>query len=200
MGFSVKNNAGTTINEYGGLWTIALNREASCLYLSNQMSYGTYSGYVSALISYRGDTISMAITSTGNEFGNNQGYGLLCGWYDGTVYNIDKTVDTPYTSTEAYVISDMIPVGQYLTKRTFDNLEYKLSAVLVTGESVSLAYRTNITEAFTDVPILQGGAVGELSGIGSVNFENVQWIQIKATLTSTATNPSYCRLRELRIR
>lgn len=198
FGFLVKSNTGTTINEYGGVWAIDL--ETGALFMPNQMSYATYSGYVSALIAYVGESASNSLTSTTNTFGNTQGYGYFAGWYDGTVYNIDKTVDTPYILGESYVISDMIPVGQFLTKRTFENVEYKLSTPLVSGETVALSYRTNITEAFTDIPITQGGSTGDLSGIGLINFENAQWVQLKATLTSTATTPSYCRLREIRIR
>ena len=199
FGVRVLTNSGTTINEYGGLWSIDL--KTGGLYMSNQMSYGTYSGYVSALCQFRGDKpLSITFGSTVNEFGNDQGYGLLAGWYDGSVYNIDKTVSAPYVSGQAYVIGDMIPVGQYLTKRTFENVEYKLATPLVAGESVAIGYRTNITDAFTDIPITQGGATGDLSGIGNVNFENAQWVQLKATMTSTASSPSYVRLRDMRIR
>lgn len=199
FGVRVLTNSGTTINKYGGLWTIDLKTGA--LYMSNQMSYGTYSGYVSALCSFRGDNpTTISLTNTTSEFGNDQGYGLLAGWYDGSVYNIDKTVSAPYVSGQAYVIGDMIPVGQYLTKRTFENVEYKLATPLVSGESVAIGYRTNITDAFTDIPITQGGATGDLSGIGNINFENAQWVQLKATMTSTASSPSYVRLRDMRIR
>jgi hypothetical protein len=80
-------------------------------------------------------------------------------------------------------------------------MEYKLAVPLVAGESVSLAYRTSINGSYVDVPITSGGATGDLSGItDSINFENSQWIQVRATLNGTATTPSYVRLKEIRIR
>ncbi|HSV94497.1 MAG TPA: hypothetical protein VLH94_00765 [Spirochaetia bacterium] len=200
LGFQAKTNSGTTINEYGGLWAIDLATDA--IFMSNQMSYGTYNGYTYSLLQYKGESVSFpnpTISTTG-PFGNNQGYELIIGWYNGTDGGVDKCISAPYTGGQSYVITDMIPVGLYLTPRAFTNLEFKLSTPLVTGESVALYYRKNITEDFVPVPITQGGGVGELSGIATTTFENIQWIQLKAVLTSTATNPSYCRLRELRIR
>lgn len=192
FGFKCTDNAGTTINKYGGLWAIDMDTNAGRQL--NQLSYGTYSGYASALCNSSFFTQQDITPSTSD------GYGLFIGWYDGSTGGIDKGISTPYATAKAYVNSDMIPVGQFLTKRTFEKLEYKLSTPLVSGETVTLGYRTNINEAFTNVPITQGGSTGDLSGItGTVNFENVQWIQIQAFLTSTASSPSYVRLREIRI-
>jgi hypothetical protein len=192
FGFKVTTNSGTTINKYGGLWSIDLDKGVGVGKLQNQLSYATYSGYVSALCAYRGT--SYFTPPTGD------GYALFIGWYSGSVGGIDKSISTPYSNGEAYIVSDMLPVGQYLTKKTFSNIEFKLATPLVTGESVAFEYRTNITEAFTPCPITQGGTVGELSGISTNNFQNVQWLQIKAILTSTATNPSYVRLQRVTIR
>lgn len=196
FGVQCKKNDGTVVNEYGGLW--ALTPEGGAGWLINQMSYGTYSGYVSALYSYRGDNKS-AVTTNG-VFGNSTGYGLFVGWYDGTNGGHDKGTSLPYTGGQAYVTSDMIPVGTFLDKKTFEQLEFKLTSPLVTGESVTLYYRPNLTDAFVQVPILQGGGVGELSGVATVNFENVEWVQIRAFLTGTGTTPSFNRLRQLRIK
>jgi hypothetical protein len=190
FGFQVFENDGTTINQYGGMWSIDLAEGAGKL--QNQMSYGAYSGYVNALWQNRG--------LAPNERPVDDGYGLFMGWNDGTSGGVDKGISDPYTQGEAYVVSDMMNVGQFLTKQTPSNLEFKIARPLVTGESVALAYRENINDSFTDVPITQGGTVGELSGIATVNFQNVQWLQTKATLTSTVTNPSFVRLVELRVR
>jgi len=191
--FSMTTNSGTTINECGGLWAVDVDAVAPVApRLQNQMSYGTYSGYASALFQNRG----LLLTSVPSS----DGYGLFIGWNDGTNGGIDKTISTPYTAGQAYIDTDPIPVGQYLTKKTFSSLEYKLGVPLVSGESIAIAYRTDLNSSYTDVPITQGGQTGDISGWGSVNFEKVQWIQFRITLTSTATNPSYCRLREMRLR
>lgn len=194
--FSVRANGGS-LAIMGGLWALEIDNKAG--WLINKLSYNTYAGYASAITPNSGDTKST--TSLTGVFGDNQGYGLFIGWNDGTNGGIDRQDNNPYTGSQAYIDSDMIPVGTFLTKHNFQNVEFKLTTPLVTGESVALYYRENVTASFTLVPILEGGAVGDLSGFGNVNFENVQWIQVRAMLTSTiSTTPSFCRLRELRIR
>ena len=190
FGLKTKNNAGTTINENGGLWVIDLN--SNCARCENRMSYGTYSGYVNCMTVWRGNTV--------DELPQSDGYGLLIGWNNGSIGGIDKQIATPYTGGEAYVSTDIIPVGQFLTKKTFENVEYKLAVPLVAGESVALYYSSDINSTQTSIPMTQGNGTGDLSGIGGVTFENCQWIKITAFLTSTATNPSYVRLKEIRIR
>lgn len=194
FGFTMRTNANTTINECGGLWAVDVDASSPTYpRLQNILSYGTYNGYVSALCKY---LMTGPLTSPSSD-----GYGLLIGWYNGSIGGVDKTISTPYTGGESYIILDPIPVGQLKTKRTFENLEYKLAAPLVSGETVALYYRTDLSSAFTLVPITSGGNTGDISGLtDTVNFENCQWVQIKVVLTGTATNPSYVRLTEVRLR
>lgn len=187
-------NSGTTINEYSGVWGINVDTASpSQPRLNNLLSYGTYTGYPTCFTQNRGLTFA-SIPSA-------DGYGLYTGWVNSSTVGIDVGSSTPFTGGEPYVVFQPIPVGTFKTKKTFQNLEYKLSTPLVAGESVTLQYRTNITEAFTTVPVTSGGATGDLSGLcDTVNFENVQWVQIKAILNGTASSPSYVRLREVRLR
>jgi len=206
FGVQCFTNAGVAVEEYGGLWAIDLITNS--IIQQNITSKNTYAGFVSAVMPFN-------FMSSNPYIPRNDGYGLMIGWTatngtitttttgsytKGTLGGVDRGVATPYIAGESYVVSDMIPVGQFLTPKTFERLEYKLSNPLVAGETVALAYRTNISEAFTDVPITQGGGTGDISGVGYSNFQNVQWIQIKATMTSTATSPSYVRLKEIRIK
>jgi hypothetical protein len=125
------------------------------------------------------------------------GYGLLMGWFT-TTGGIDKGSSSPYTGSQAYIDSDLIPVGQYLSKTTFSNIEWKLATPLVTGESVTLSYRTNVTAGYTQIGTTN--TAGLLSDFYTINFDQVQWVQIRAQLTSTATTPSFVRLMEIRLR
>lgn len=184
FGVSATKNDTTAINNYGGLW--AIDMKTNALRLLNQNSYGSYSGSVTALCARLGLPTS-------------DGYGLYTGWYT-TTGGIDSGSTSPYTGSQAYVDSDIIPVGLYLTKRTFENIEFKLTTPLVAGESVTLYWRSNINASYTALTLMSGGGTGDLSGFATVNFENVQWIQIRAVLNSTATTPSFVRLKELRIR
>lgn len=182
FGVQATNNSGTAINQYGGLW--ALDVDTKALRLVNQLSYGTYLGNVTALSSLGGLPTS-------------DGYGLYIGWFT-TVGGIDKGSSTPYTGTQAYLDTEIIPIGQFLNKYTFTNIEWKLAVPLVSGESVTLSYRTNVTASYTQIGTTN--TVGALSDVYLMNFDQVQWIQIRAQLTSTASTPSYVRLKEIRLR
>lgn len=239
--FSLTDNSGIPISRAGGLWAVNVDSsQPTYPRLQNQLSFGTYSGYVSAICTNLGSNLYTQPSS--------DGYGLWLGWssassswsasltypagvyvsYAGYVYlslqannynntpdsypayweltsiqpsGVDKGISTPYTAGEPYVITDLINVGQFKTKRTFENIEFKLGAPLVTGESLAISYRTDLNSAFVDVPITSGNSAGDLSGLtDTVNFENAQWVQLKATFTGTSTTPSYIRLREIRLR
>ena len=182
FGIQATTNAGVAINQYGGLW--ALDLDSKALRLVNQLSFASYSGNVTALSSLGGLPTS-------------DGYGLYIGWYT-TIGGIDKGSSSPYTGTQAYIDTDMIPIGQFLNKTTFNNVEWKLAVPLVSGESITLSYRTNISSAYTQFGTTN--TVGALSDFYLLNFDQVQWIQLRAQITSTATTPSFVRLKEIRIR
>jgi hypothetical protein len=187
--FSCTNNAGTAINEYGGVWAVDVDSTTpTCPRLENQLSYGTYSGYASAFCQNRGSIITNAPEA--------DGYGLLVGWYSGSVGGIDKGISTPYTAGQSYIETDPIPVGTFLGNKTLSGIEYKLAQPLATNESVTISYRTQLSGSYTDNPITQ---TSTLSGWGAPIFEKSQWVQFKIILTSTAVAPSYCRLREIRL-
>lgn len=192
FGFSVTDNTGTTINQFGGLWAIDVDTKA--LRLVNQLSYTSYSGYVSALRAYKGDTLNAVQT--------NNGYGLFIGWNDGNVGGIDKGIASPYIASQGVIVSDLIPVGTFDKPMNFERVEYRLSRPLVSGESIALYSRLlfNTQDTGFSTAILTDTTVGNYSSSAPVDFANAQWIQLKAVLSSTATNPSYVRLTQLRIK
>jgi hypothetical protein len=184
----VTTNAGTPITAYGGVWAIDLDSKA--IRLTNKLSYGTYAGYATAII------------AAGGAF---PGSGFYAGWKSGTsTYGIDTTSSTPYTAGETTIDSDLIPIGTFLKPTTNGRVEFKLSMPLVSGETVSLWYRQKFSDSFTQI-----GATTTYTTNGSgttysdvyqnVAFQNSQWIQIRAVLTSTASSPSYVRLTEIRL-
>lgn len=129
-------------------------------------------------------------------------------------FGIDQTIGTPYTGTQPYVDSDYIPIGTALVPTTNSTVEFKLAVPIVSGESVKLQWRQLFsgTDTFTDISTstlftyatsTAGGGTGwnGYSGVyQNVNFQNSQWIQIRAVLTSTASSPSYCRITEIRLK
>lgn len=177
---------GPFINQYGGVWAIDLDTEA--LRLTNELSYGAYSGYASVIIA---------------QMTNGSGDALFFGWDKGNntfVFGIDQTTNTPYVSSQTTIDFDLIPIGTFNKPRDMSQIEYRLTRPLVSGESIVVKTRlifdtsdTGFTTTLTD------STVGSYSGTAPVNFLNAQWLQIQVVLNSTATNPSYTRLRQIRI-
>lgn len=183
------DNGGNALTAYGGLWGIDLDSQA--IRLTNKLSYGTYAGYSTAMIP--------------NFASAPAGTGLYIGWQSGTTtYGIDTTVGTPYVNGEAYIDSDLIPIGTFLKPNTNARVEFKLSMPLVEGETVSLWYRQKFSDSFvqigTTTTYTTNGSGTTYSDVyPSVAFEKSQWVQIRAVLTSTASSPSYVRLTEIRL-
>ena len=187
-------NAGTVINQYGGVWAIDADTEA--LRLTNQLSYGTYAGYASAII-----PIS-SYNSSNHTLTNPGGTGLYIGWTDGsgTNYGIDKTVSSPYTSSQATIDSDLIPIGTFNKVRDFTQVEYKLTVPMVANESITIKTRLIFNTQNTGYSTtLSDSTTGIISNKSEINFLNAQWVQFQIILNSTASSPSYTRLKQIRI-
>lgn len=184
--FSVTTNAGVAITQYGGLWAIDLDTKA--IRLTNKLSYATYAGYASAIIP--------------NFSASAAGTGLFIGWDSGvSTYGIDTTVSAPYSGSQAVIVSDLIPVGTFKKPRDFERIEYRLTKPMVSGESINIYARLifNTTDTGFGSAILTDSTVGNFSSDASVNFKNAQWLQLETVLNSTASSPSYTRLKEIRI-
>lgn len=194
-------NAGTALDDYGGVW--AIDTDTKAMRLVNKLSYNSYSGFAPVIL----PQLPFQIV------GNPAGTGLYIGWnngsaFTGTNWGIDETISTPYTGGESYIDSDLIPVGTVLKPTTNGSVEFKLSRPLVSGESVKVQYRQIFNESdtgFTDIQTSGGTTTFNTAGIYSgvyqdVNFQNSQWIQFRVVLTSTASSPSYVRLTELRVK
>ena len=197
---TAKKNDGTTLNTMGGVWVLGIDAgqtqiqlpTAGSLFNSNQFSYGTYGGSCPVLF------YSLLPTPSG--------YGIGGAWVNSSTVGIDMSSSTPYTGGQTYVDTDIIPVGGFFSQKTFGQIEYKLSKPLVSGETVTLYQRKNLTDAFT----LIGGnwqgtsttspLIGAVSDAKQADFQEVQWVQFRAVLTSTATNPSYVRMTQLTLR
>lgn len=184
FGLQATTNAGAANNNYGGVWAIDLDSKA--IRLTNQLSYATYAGVAS---------IVFPIFSASPA-----GTGLYIGWFDGSTYGIDQTSSTPYSNYESYIDTDNIPIGSFLEPRTFQNVQWKLSTPLVSGEGVKVWYRKDFSQSFTLIwEKLYDSAATTFSDLSSVNFEKAQWVQIRVQIKSTASSPSYTRLTEIRL-
>jgi len=181
--FSVTDNDGTVNNNYGGVWGIDLDTNA--LRLSHKLSYNTYLGIATALHP--------------NYDLNNNGTGLVIGWNDGASgYGIDVTTSNLHTGSQVTIDSDLIPIGTFEKPRNATRIEYKLSKPMVSGESITIKYRLDFSQAYTSV--LTDSTTGNFSSDGPINFSNAQWVQFQIILNGTNTTPSFTRLKEIRIK
>lgn len=196
FGVYATNNAGTALTGYGGLWCVDVDTGA--MSLSNQLSYATYAGYPTALLSIP----PIPNFPTGNPT-QPTGVGLFIGWSpDGssTSCGIDKTIGTPYSSNQSYVVSELIPVGTLLKPTAALQLEYKLSTPLLSTETIQLLANSTLNGTFTSAGTTSGTTAATII---SDNFPNplgaVQWMSVKAIMNSRNVSPSYCRIKEIRI-
>lgn len=180
--FSTTTNANTTINTAGGIWAIDLDSQA--LRLTNKLSYNTYYGYASVLAPAQNS--------------NNQGAGLVAGWYDGvSVYGIDLGSSSVYGADLATIDYDIIPAGTYFNPETIGTIEFKLSQPTTLSGSIKLQYRQNLTASFADIDSTVTFASGILSGAyTSFPFEKSQWLQLRVVMGSEAVHLTEVRINK----
>lgn len=190
--FSILDQTSTKAGNCGGIWSFIPtqnffigNDTGLSLRLENQNSYGTYSGVATVLLPSQNQ---LAIAPQ-----------YWSGWYSDVtapVYGID------FTGTLAQVAmieTDLIPTGTLLDKRTFSQIEYKLAAPLLSGDSVAINYRKTPVDAWTSCGTLKTESNVGLSGYYSANFQDTQWVQLQVVMTPG--NPSsFIRMQGVTLR
>lgn len=194
--FSIQDQTASKTGECGGIWSFVPIQNFSYeqtpgmgLRLENQNSYETYNGKTNVLLA------NAVQTARGPQY-----WSAWTSSITSPVYGIDYSSTAPVATQEAVIDTDIARTGTMLEKRTFGQVEYKVAAPLVSGESISVEYRTDIQASFTSLgtPITESSQ--SLSGYWKVDFQKTQWVQFRVTLTPTPTNPSFVRLVELRLR
>lgn len=191
---SIQDQTTTKTGNCGGIWSFIptngnfINQDVgTSLRLENQSSYGTYSGGSLVILPSQDQNVIAPQYWTG--------------WYSSITsptYGIDFTDTVPVTI--AVIETDLIPTGTVLTQQTFTQLEYKLSAPLAIGESVSMEYRQNATDAYQTCGASIVESATSLAGYFRVNFQKGQWLQLRATENSTGdSNSSFVRLKQIRV-
>ncbi len=126
------------------------------------------------------------------------GFGFIAGWNDN-----NSTYGIGYSGTTAgigggTVITDLIPIGTFMQKKTFTQVEYKLRSPLEAGESIVVTPLIDGTQG-TNLVFSPTVTTGAISGVAPVNFQGNQWLQFSVILTGNSAT-SGVRLKELRIR
>ncbi len=201
--FNVAKNDGTALNTMGGIWAFDVSM--------NIMGTPTSVAFRLTNILSAGAAAHAYVLAPNIRTSTPAGAGIYAGWVNPltSAYGVDVTTSSPYTTAGigAEIYCDLIPTGLFLTPKQFAQVEFKLSAPLVANEKVEIYARQNYADAWSNL-IGSTTTVGAVSDVYTVNFEggnsstnsNGQWIQLYAALFSTATTPSFTRLKELRIR
>ena len=204
--FSILDQSATKDGNCGGVWSFYPTQNffygqdtGLSLRLENQNSYGTYNGYATILISAENQLTLAAVDQDALA------PQYWAAWQDDysvaqSGFGIDFTNTIPVTNFA--VETDLVSTGTFLDRKTFGQVEYKVTSPLAVGESVQLYYRTNSTAAWVSVGTVIEESTDRLSGYFKVNFQKTQWLQLRAVATTTGDEDtsSFVRLSELRIR
>ncbi len=193
--FGILDQTATKAGNCGGVWSFTPIQNFSAsgdnglsLRMDNQNSYGTYNGLATLLIPSFDQSAKSAQ--------------YWSGWQSsisGPTYGLDFTDTVPEETT--VIESDLMETGTFIEKKTFTQIEYKLSAPLVDGETVALYYRQNGTDAWATCGTPDVESTTGISGLFKVNFQKGQWLQLRAVLTPVASaTSSFVRVSELRVR
>lgn len=140
-----------------------------------------------------------ALLSAGPTAGG--GFKYIIGWdNNSSAPGIGRSSTTVGTSGQATIYTDLIPIGTFLQKQTFSQVEFKLRTALAANENIFITpvvdgvEGTSLFTAFN--PAI---TTGSISGVAPVNFQGAQWLQFKIVLEGTSAT-SGVRLKELRLR
>ncbi len=195
--FSILDQTTSKAGNCGGIWSFVPTQNfyigqdvGISLRMENQSSYGTYNGYSPILIT------KQTQNAIGPQYWN-------AWWSDitGTTYGIDATGTGTASTSPTILETEIIPTGTFLDKKTYAQIEFKLTTPLATGAVVSMKYRKDLTSAWASCGAVVIQNSNRLSGYFPANFEKTQWLQLQATLTPTTATPgTFIRLSEIRLR
>lgn len=193
--FSILDQTAIKSGNCGGVWSFIPTQNlffgqdvGLALRLENQNSYGTYKGVATVLIPAQNQ---QAIAPQ-----------YWSGWYSSIsapTYGIDGT--GTYPTTTAVIETDLAPIGTMLDKKSYSQIEYKLSSPLVSGDSVQVWYRLNATDDWITCGTVINEGATSLSGYFIPPFQNTQWVQFQIRLIPNGgSTSSFIRFVQLRVR
>lgn len=194
--FSLQDQNSSHTGQCGGIWSFVptqnfyIGQDVGLgLRIENQNSYGTYNGMANVILNSQNQNANGA-----------QYWAAWTSSISSPIYGIDFS-DTANLS-QGIIETDLIPTGIYTDPGNYAGIEIKLAAPLVSGETVQVFYRLNLSfGAFTNVGTLNfGDTTNNLSTRFVVPFANSQWVQFQVKLNPiTASSSSFVRLSEMRV-
>lgn len=180
--FTATTNASVALTSTGGVWSI--DTKDKVMRGANLLSYATYGGTASVIVP---DVLTYA----------QPGSAIYVGWDLSGAYGVDYPSTEPYQDFEARIDTEIAPLGTYIDKYTPRHFEFKLARPLVAGEKIRLSARPSLADSFVVLGTTTTATL--VSDAYDTNFEDAQWVQLRAEYSSTATTPSYVPLTEIRM-
>lgn len=182
---AIGNISGSAISDTGGVWAIDIASQAL---------------YRTAFAATNSDLITgLTPNDTGTTI---QGQGFLTGSSIGAFYNNSSTMSASRT---ARAISDKIPVGTKFFPKTYEQLEVKTAVALAANESIAITVFSDQDPSGISIGTMTSSdglsrVFSPLTLFSGTGPQGLQWLQVQAVLTPTNTNPTFVRLREIRLR
>ena len=210
--FSIQDyNANHETANCGGVWSFV---PSFSYYPQQDVGVALRLEAASSLWSTQGYNGCAPVLFVGSEATAQQANGpqFLAAWSQAvtggsTITNsIDFSGTSPRTDGSSLIETDAVPVGTFLEKRSFNEIEVRFAAALATGESVACNYRTDLEGSWVSAGTFTSETVGTGDGsplswiIQGLPFEKVQIIQLQFILTSTMSSPSWCRMQQVTLR
>jgi len=119
--------------------------------------------------------------------------------YSGTTSSMDFNDTALWTTEEAIIETDMIPIGTFAQPRTFTTMEFKLDRPMQSGDAIKVKVRSSLSAAWVTIGT---STTTILSDLYKSNFQKYQWAQFQILLScnTSSTASSFTPIREIRIR
>lgn len=109
---------------------------------------------------------------------------------------IDYNDTTLWQNFEPSIETDIIPIGDFLSKRTLGLIEFKLDRPLATGDQIRMYSRISLSDTYT---LMGTTTTAQLSDYYQTNIFESQWAQFKVQFKCASSSSSFVPLREIRI-
>lgn len=186
---ALASNGQTGVPIIAGIFSINLDDET--LVMTSQNSFGLASA----------TTTSPGLLIDNNSIALNYD-NYYSAWANGnsSVGGIDYNDTTLWSSNEAVIETDLIPIGTNRQLKTFASAEFKLDQPMQSGDSISLYGRPSLSDSYILIGTTTSAVLSDF--ISTIPFDKWQWAQFKVTMScnATSTASSFMPLREIRLR
>lgn len=113
------------------------------------------------------------------------------GWSSGASHGVDSTDYTLYASYGGIIETPLMRVGNFDTKKTFQEVEFSLASPLVSGQNIRISYRLNDKDSYTTIGTWGYSTIGGIISFrDTAGIADAEFVQLKIELDQ-ATSTLY---------